>query len=94
MEQKKMEIKIKMSDEVLKGIYSNGMMISHTSQEFILDFLNIVPPQGIANARIITSPGHAKRLAKTLMANVESFEKKYGEINEAEPPLKQNTSMQ
>jgi hypothetical protein len=80
------EIKIKITDEILAGKYSNLMQISHTKDEFILDFFNIVPPQGIATARIITSPGHMKRILKALQENIERYEKNFGPVNEAEPP--------
>ena len=35
-------------------------------KEFILDFVNLVPPQGMVTARIVTSPGHLKRIVQAL----------------------------
>ena len=40
-------LNIKIGDEELKGRYSNLLRITHTREEFILDFVNLVPPQGI-----------------------------------------------
>jgi hypothetical protein len=94
MDEKKLGIKIKADDGVLKGIYSNNMMISHSSDEFVMDFLNIIPPQGALNARIITTPGHVKRFLKALSENISKYEKKFGEIKEATPPQTPNGFVQ
>ena len=85
-EVKPQEIKIKISDDVLKGVYSNNVMISHTREEFLLDFMNIFPPEGIVNARVIMSPGHIKRLINALTDNVNKYEAKFGSIPEAPEP--------
>lgn len=84
--QKKLNIKI--TDEILPGKYANMMQVSHTKEEFILDFMNAVPPQGIMNARIITSPGHLKRIIKALQENLQKYEYQYGEIEESSAPEK------
>ena len=55
-------LNIKIADEELKGRYSNLLRITHTREEFILDFINVVPPQAIVTARIATSPGHLDQL--------------------------------
>ena len=82
----KKQINIKITDEILEGRYANMMMVAHTKEEFILDFANVVPPQGILNARIITSPGHMKRIIKALQENLKKYESQFGEIQESEPP--------
>lgn len=82
----KAELNIKIDDEELKGRYANLVRISHTREEFILDFINMVPPQGAVTARVITSPGHAKRLAKALAGNLALYEKNFGSVPEAPEP--------
>ena len=79
-------INIKIRDDELKGSYSNLLRITHTREEFILDFINLVPPEGIVTARIVTSPGHLKRIIKALSANVSRYEEAYGVIEEAPDP--------
>jgi len=86
MDNKPNEINIKITDEILGGRYANMMQVMHTKEEFILDFANVIPPQGIMTARVITSPGHMKRIIKALQHNIEMYEQKFGQINEAEPP--------
>jgi hypothetical protein len=79
----KKEVKIKIRDEDLKGCYSNLMMVRHTKEEFSLDFINTFNPP-ILTSRIITSPGHLKRMVKALQENIEKYEREYGKVEEAE----------
>lgn len=85
-DKKKREMRIKIVDEVLKGVYANSMMVTHTKEEFMLDFINNFPPEGIVNARVIISPGHLKRVIKALQNNMAEYEKSFGEISEASAP--------
>lgn len=85
-QQKQIKMKVKFTDEVLKGVYANNMFIAHTREEFILDFVNAFPPHGIVNARVITSPGHLKRVVRALTASLEQYEAKFGTIQEAPEP--------
>ena len=85
-QEKKVGMKIKFTDDVLRGVYANNMFIAHTKEEFILDFINVFPPQGIVNARVIISPGHLKRLIKALGTSLNKYEKSFGEIKEAPEP--------
>jgi len=78
--------KVKITDDELKGRYSNLLRITHTREEFILDFINLVPPQGIVTARIVASPGHLKRIVHALAANLERYEETYGTIQESPDP--------
>lgn len=73
-------------DDVLKGTYSNNITISHTRGEFVLDCMTVFPPKGIVGARVIVSPGHAKRLLKALQENILRYEKAFGEIPDESPP--------
>jgi hypothetical protein len=83
-------INIKIDDDELKGRYSNLLRITHTREEFILDFINLVPPQGVVAARIVTSPGHMKRIVSALAANLRRYEEAHGTIQEAPEPTGQD----
>jgi len=80
------EIQIKAADEDLKGRYCNTMFVAHTKEEFIMDFLLISQPQGELVSRVITSPGHMKRIYKALEENIRLYEEKFGSIEESEGP--------
>ncbi|MEE8523254.1 MAG: DUF3467 domain-containing protein [Thermoanaerobaculia bacterium] len=77
---------VKIADEELRGRYSNLVRITHTREEFILDFINMVPPQGAVTARVITSPGHVKRLIRALSTNLKAYEENFGSVPEAQGP--------
>ena len=86
MEEKQIQIKI--GDSELKGVYANLMRVTHTKEEFVLDFANVVSPTegGIVTTRVITSPGHLKRIIKALEENLKKYEEKFGEIEVAKEP--------
>lgn len=75
------KIELKASDDELKGHYANAMQISHSEQEFILDFLLIHPPVGQLVSRVITSPAHAKRIAEAIQENVKKYESNFGKLD-------------
>jgi hypothetical protein len=87
MDEPEAGLNVKISDEELKGRYSNLLRITHTREEFILDFINLAPPQGIVTSRIVTSPGHFKRIIRALVANLERYEESFGTIQEAPEPV-------
>lgn len=75
---------IKINDDKIGGAYSNIMLAWHTKEEFGMDFIVEFMGQGIVNSRVITSPGHFKRMVKAMQDNVKKYEEKFGEIKEAE----------
>ncbi len=83
---------VKISDEELRGRYSNLLRITHSREEFILDFINLLPPQGIVTARIVTSPGHMKRIVRALQTNLQRYEETFGVIPEAPEPQAGNVN--
>jgi hypothetical protein len=87
MEQKpQQQVQIKATDEKLKGEYSNVMQIMHTKEEFVMDFLNVFPPTGTLNSRIIVSPGHFKRMVRAMDENLKKYESSHGSIAESDAP--------
>ena len=79
--------------ELIGGVYSNNMAVSHTREEFIMDFLMIAPPSGAVNARVIVSPSHIKRIIKALDENMTRYEEKFGTVQTAAPPM-ENVNLQ
>ena len=89
MEQDSKQIKIQASKDDLKGAYSNAMQVSHTGEEFVLDFLSITRTSGVLSARVIISPGHFKRMVKALEDNLKKYEEHFGKITLTETPDKE-----
>lgn len=82
------ELKIKLDDQIATGHYANMAFIAHTAEEFVIDFILQSPGQNQAKvvSRIITSPGHAKRLQMALNENIVRYEKRYGKIAPTKQP--------
>jgi len=80
------KIRMVFPEHLKAGTYSNLMIVNHTREEFILDFLMVSPPEGTVSARVIMSPGHMKRTIIALQENVKRYEEKFGKITEAKEP--------
>ncbi|MEA1872876.1 MAG: DUF3467 domain-containing protein [Bacteroidota bacterium] len=80
--QKGNQINIELKEDVAQGTYANLAVISHSSSEFIVDFVRIVPgvPKAPVKSRIILTPEHAKRLMIALQENIEKYESLNGKI--------------
>jgi hypothetical protein len=88
---KKQDLKINIivDPETGQGKFSNMANLSHSNEEFTLDFIYInpsPPPFGKMVSRIVMTPGHCKRFYRALQENIEKFERKFGEINIGERP--------
>ena len=79
-------IQIAADEKDLKGRYANLMSVSHTGEEFVLDFFSVTPPgdvpRGALISRIIVSPSHFKRVVSALVDNQRKYEEQFGEIHE------------
>ncbi|MDX9726132.1 MAG: DUF3467 domain-containing protein [Bacteroidales bacterium] len=78
------QISIELNEEVAQGTYSNLAVITHSSSEFVIDFVRIMPgiPKAQVKSRIILTPEHAKRLVAALQDNISKYEAVHGKIKE------------
>ena len=51
-----------------------------------LDFVNVLPPQALLVSRVITSPGHFKRIIAALSENLKKYEAAHGKVEAASEP--------
>ena len=86
MENKK-ELKIEITPEVAAGHYSNLAVISHSPNEFFVDFIAMAPnmPQAKVQSRIIMTPENAKNLMAALADNLRKYAATFGEIKPRQP---------
>ena len=84
MNQKQNQINIELSDEISKGKYANLAMIAHSSSEFVIDFIQLMPgvPKAKVNSKVIITPEHAKKFSIALNDNISKYENKYDEIKD------------
>ncbi|WP_026461717.1 DUF3467 domain-containing protein [Adhaeribacter aquaticus] len=88
------QINIELSEEIAEGQYANLAMIAHSSSEFVIDFIRLMPgiPKAKVKARIVITPEHAKRLLAALADNIKRFEESFGDIKQTveEPSFPMN----
>ena len=79
---KKREIKIELTPEMASGKYANLAVISHSVNEFFMDFISMVPnsPQARVQSRIIMTPENAKTLLMALQDSLHKYEQTFGTI--------------
>jgi len=74
------QIQIITGDEMARGRYSNNMAVSHSPEEFIIEWLLNSPSGTHLVSRIIVSPGHIKRIIDALSENLQKYESKFGSV--------------
>lgn len=84
------QVQISANDEELKGRYANLMSVSHTAEEFVLDFFAVTPagegPRGHLVSRVVVSPAHFKRIVAALGDNMNKYKEQFGEIPDPQGP--------
>jgi len=85
---KKNQINIELKEEVAQGTYSNLAIITHSTSEFVLDFVRIMPgiPKAEVKSRVILTPEHAKRLLNALKENIDKYESIHGPVKNIDGP--------
>lgn len=76
------QLQIELKEEVAQGTYANLAIITHSTSEFIVDFIRVMPglPKAGVQSRIVLTPEHAKRLMYALQENVAKYERNFGFI--------------
>ena len=78
-------IQVVTGDEMSRGRYSNNMLVSHTPEEFIIDWLLNSAAGTHLVARVVVSPGHLKRIIGALTENLQKYEANFGDVRAIEP---------
>lgn len=78
-------MQITTGDEMSRGRFSNSMLITHSPEEFMIDWLLNSPNGTHLVSRIIVTPGHAKRIISALNDNITKYEQKFGTVKAIEP---------
>lgn len=81
---KRQEIKI--ADNIPGGDYANLAQIGHNKDEFQVMFASVMGGSGRVVSKVMTSPGHYKRMLKAMQDNLKKYEEKFGAIEESKSP--------
>ena len=74
------QIQINTGDDLSRGRYSNTMLVSHSSEEFVIEWLLNSPSGTHLVSRIIVSPGHMKRVIDAFSENLRKYESQFGTV--------------
>lgn len=80
---------IQINDTIQGGEYANIAWINHNEEEFHLIFGNIAGNSGKIVSKIMTTPGHFKRMIAAMTDNLKKYEEKFGPIKQAEQSEKE-----
>lgn len=86
----KQQIQVEVDPNLTKTTYSNLVVVSHSRNEFVLDFAATLPglPKAQVGNRVIMTPEHTKRLLNALFDNISKYEARFGVIEtEAGPSM-------
>lgn len=76
------QLNIELTEDIADGVYSNLAIITHSSAEFVIDFIRVMPgvPKAKVKSRILLTPQHVKRLLNALTDNIAKYEMANGKI--------------
>ena len=77
---------IKITDNIPGAEYANMMQVNHTQEEFMMMFANVAGMSGRVVSKVLTSPGHMKRIVSALADNIKKYEERFGEIKATDAP--------
>jgi hypothetical protein len=78
-------LQVNTGDELSRGRYSNSVLVTHTPEEFIIDWL-LNSQSGVhLVSRVVVSPTHMKRVIAALSENMNRFESTFGSVRAVEP---------
>ena len=63
------QLNIELSEEVAEGIYANLAVITHSTAEFVIDFINVMPglPKAKVKSRLILTPQYFNAAVMALL---------------------------
>jgi hypothetical protein len=69
--------------------YANAVVVTHTQNEVVLDFVQVMPndPRAKIQSRVVMTPTNAKLFLKALGDNLQRFEANHGEIKVPPRPV-------
>jgi DNA gyrase inhibitor GyrI len=74
---------IQIADNIPGAEYANAMQVNHSKDEFQIMFLSIMGMSGRVTGKVMTNPGHFKRMVNAMNENLKKYEDQFGEIKES-----------
>jgi hypothetical protein len=68
---------LKLPDEMLSGVYANGVMIGHSPAEFWFDFITNFYPRSVVSSRVFLAAQQIPGLLQTLDTSLQAYQRKH-----------------
>ena len=73
---------IKIADNIPGAEYANAMQVNHNQDEIQMMFMNLMGQSGRVVGKVLTTPGHFKRMIAAMQDNLKKYEENFGEVKE------------
>ncbi|HEV3204930.1 MAG TPA: DUF3467 domain-containing protein [Gemmataceae bacterium] len=70
---------LKLSDDMLSGVYANAVMIAHTPAEFCFDFITNFYPRSAVSCRVYLSAPQIPGFLNSLVQSYQQYQQKMGQ---------------
>lgn len=79
----------KLPDELMSGVYANGVLIGHSITEFFFDFITAFFPTSSVSARVFIAAPHVPRFLNTIETALKQYHARHGPrpMDDREPGL-------
>jgi hypothetical protein len=94
LKEQNLKIEIARDENIVK--YSNFAIVSHSPEEFVIDFAHILPGKDEAKVitRIVMTPKNAKNFLSAIGNNISNYERQFGEIITPPKPAEKSHDVQ
>jgi hypothetical protein len=75
----------KVADDMLAGVYANGVLIGHSPSEFFFDFLTAFYPAAAVSARVFLAASQAPRFLTAMENAVKQHQQKMSQMKGQSP---------
>ncbi|MCS6850447.1 MAG: DUF3467 domain-containing protein [Gemmataceae bacterium] len=73
---------LKISDDMLSGVYANAVMIAHTHAEFCFDFITTFYPRSAVSARVYLSAPQIPSFLNVLQRSFQQYQQKLAALQQ------------
>ena len=84
----KEETEVTFQDKLKGGVYANKVVVTHTKEEFVIDFMMATSATCAVTSRVIITPAHMKRIVTQLHDDVVKYQAEFERITAIEEPRK------
>jgi hypothetical protein len=86
--QPRQDTQVSFPDHLKGGIYSNKVVVTHTKENFVIDFMIVASATSTVTSRVIITPAHMKRIVTQLHDDVVKYQGEFERISPSEEPQK------